>query len=323
MIEPYFENILDEIVTRINGAEKSIRICMAWFTDQDIMNALIRKVESGLYVDLILFDTKQNKTTQINTQGVQQLRNFKVTLDRYKDAGGNVILIKESYDFYLHSKFCVIDEKMTITGSYNWSYAARTHIENIVVIEDLNVADKYITEFEKIKDKKLNLVLERTFPQCREQNCGGNLIKMRLLNYNYNYDSDEYTDEYVDFEICDTDLLHITNISTDSTWNLFIDDLYDFEYERLQFIQQTDDVNQETLKRNINEQLASHVGSRNDLFSTHISNEILILGKVTTVVDGYDNEETVIRIIWNHEITNSLIDYLPDFSEVIIEKVNE
>ena len=35
------------------------------------------------------------------------------------------------------------------------------------------------------------------------------------------------------------------------------------------------------------------------------------------------NEETVIRIIWNHEITNSLIDYLPDFSEVIIEKVNE
>lgn len=321
MIEPYFENILDEIVTRIIDAKDSIRICMAWFTDQVIMDALIKKVESGLYVDLILFDTDHNKNTQISAQGIQQLEKFKVTLNIFKDVGGNVMLIKEKKDFYLHSKFCIIDEKTTITGSYNWTYPARTHIENIVVINNKKVAGKYKTEFEKIKDKKLNLVLERSFPQCSEPNCGGNLIKMRLLNYNNT--SNEYTEEYVDFEICDTDLTHITNISINSTWSLYIENIYDFEYDRLQFIQQSNDINKETLKKNINDQLASQVGSRNDLFSTHLPDEILILGTVKTVLDGYDEEETVISILWTHEITNYLVHYLPHFSEEIIEKLNE
>lgn len=319
MIEPHFENILETIVSKIGSAERNIRICMAWFTDQDIMDSLIIKVKAGLHVELILFDTQNNKTTQINTLGIQQLKNFKVTLSNFKEAGGNVVLIKENYDFYLHSKFCIIDENITITGSYNWSYPARTHIENIIIVQDSIVAAKYKFEFEKIKDKKLNLVLDRSFPKC--QNCGGNLIKMRL--FNYNNDFDEYSEEYVDFEICDSDLSHITNISTNSTWKLYIDDLYEFEYEKLQFIQQTEEVNQETLKRNIDDQLASQVGSRNDLFSTQLPNEILVLGKVTTILDGYDNEETVIKIIWNHEITNNLIENLPDYYEQMIEKVNE
>lgn len=321
MIEPHFENILETIISKIESAERNIRICMAWFTDQDIMDALIKKVKAGLHIELILFDTKNNKNNQINTIGIQQLKNFKITLSNFKEAGGNVVLIRENYDFYLHSKFCIIDDNITITGSYNWSYPARTHIENIIIVQDSNVATKYKLEFEKIKEKKLNLVLERSFPKCHEPNCTGNLIKMRL--FNYNKDSDVYSEEHVDFEICDSDLSHITSISKNSTWNLYIDDLYEFEYEKLQFIQQTEEVNQETLKRNIDEQLASQVGSRNDLFSTQLQNEILILGKVTTFLDGYDDLETIIKVIWNHEITNNLIDYLPNFYEEIIEKVNE
>ena len=321
MIEPHFENILETIISKIESAERNIRICMAWFTDQDIMNALIIKVKTGLHVELILFDTKNNKTNHVNANGIHQLNNFKITLSNFKEAGGNVVLIKENYDFYLHSKFCIIDDSITITGSYNWSYPARTHIENIIIILDSNVAAKYKSEFENIKEKKLNLVLDRSFPKCLEPNCGGNLIKMRL--FNYNNDSDIYSEEHVDFEICDSDLSHITNISQNSSWNLYIDDLYEFEYEKLQFIQQTEEVNQETLKRNIDMQLASQVGSRNDLFSTQIQNEILVLGKVTTVLDGFDDEETIIKILWNHEITNNIINYLPDFYVQIIEKVNE
>ncbi len=320
MIEPHFENILDKIIANITRAKHEILICMAWFTDKEIMNALLEKVNEGLFVDLILFDTKNNKTNQAIFQGIQQLTNFKIALRNFESVGGNITLINETYDFYLHSKFCIIDKVTVITGSYNWTYPARTHIENILIVNDKNVAKKYIEEFNKIKEKKLNLVLDRNFPKCNQPNCYGNIIKMRL--YNYNNTSNEFTEEYVDFEICDTDLSHITNISANSSWNLYLSDIYDFEHERLQFMQQTEDVNSKTLKRNIDEQLASLVNSRIDLFSKQIQNDILIIGSVISVLDGWDNEETVISILWNHEVTNELVKYLEDFSVEIIDKVN-
>jgi phosphatidylserine/phosphatidylglycerophosphate/cardiolipin synthase-like enzyme len=51
----------------------------------------------------------------------------------------------------MHHKFLVIDDTNVITGSFNWTnQASKSNMENIVVVEDQNIAKKYINEFNRI-----------------------------------------------------------------------------------------------------------------------------------------------------------------------------
>jgi len=36
----------------------------------------------------------------------------------------------------MHNKFCVIDSKTVVTGSYNWTKKAQSNYENITIIKD-------------------------------------------------------------------------------------------------------------------------------------------------------------------------------------------
>jgi phosphatidylserine/phosphatidylglycerophosphate/cardiolipin synthase-like enzyme len=51
----------------------------------------------------------------------------------------------------MHHKFMIIDGKIVVTGSYNWSYSAEEkNDENLVVILSPNTAKLYETEFNRI-----------------------------------------------------------------------------------------------------------------------------------------------------------------------------
>lgn len=95
----------------------------------------------------------------------------------------------------VHHKFCIIDDKIVITGSYNWTYYAENrNWENIIVIENEASVKAYIQEFEKIKashekvkqvseKRKLSVMLETTeylqtdyFLQAKNQQQRGNDI---------------------------------------------------------------------------------------------------------------------------------------------------
>jgi cardiolipin hydrolase len=51
----------------------------------------------------------------------------------------------------MHDKFTVIDESVLITGSFNWtSQAVQKNQENILFIENKNLATQYLSEFNKL-----------------------------------------------------------------------------------------------------------------------------------------------------------------------------
>jgi len=61
----------------------------------------------------------------------------------------------------MHNKFCIIDEKTIITGSYNWSRQAKKNYENITVINDDNkLMLQYLNEFNHIKSHLEGDVIE-------------------------------------------------------------------------------------------------------------------------------------------------------------------
>ena len=54
----------------------------------------------------------------------------------------------------MHHKFTVIDRRVVITGSYNYTTSAsRSNYENLVLLESPAAAEQFAAEFEKIKRK--------------------------------------------------------------------------------------------------------------------------------------------------------------------------
>lgn len=169
MILPVFENIHQTILDKLHQATTSIQILMAWFTDQKILDLLLEKVKQGVHVELVLLDHENNKKKvgESSNIGLSQFDRFKLDLNLLKRYNAEIVLIDAEAEFFMHSKFCIIDNRMVITGSYNWTYPAQKNIENIVIIEDSEIADLYLNEFRRVKSKKHQILLELgTLPRC-------------------------------------------------------------------------------------------------------------------------------------------------------------
>ena len=137
--EVIFENIEQRIITEIENAHYAIFVSVAWFTNKKLFNALLEKAKLNCYVSIIIQLDEINSQSGIDYSQIQVGRSecFKIS----KDAE------------LLHDKFCVIDFKKVITGSYNWTYKASHNSENILVLNDPSVATQYISRFEYQKAK--------------------------------------------------------------------------------------------------------------------------------------------------------------------------
>ena len=68
-------------------------------------------------------------------------------------AMGISIKTDDSVRYYMHHKFCVIDNSVVITGSFNWTDQAVNHNqENLFFLENKNLAMKYSNEFQRLWD---------------------------------------------------------------------------------------------------------------------------------------------------------------------------
>ena len=68
-------------------------------------------------------------------------------------AEGIKIKVNDSFRYHMHHKFCVIDNSIVVTGSFNWTDQAVNHNqENLLFIENKNLAIKYSNEFQRLWD---------------------------------------------------------------------------------------------------------------------------------------------------------------------------
>ncbi len=136
--EAYFDNIKQIIVNELLSAKKSILVAVAWFTDNDLFDILCEKAKGGLNIELIIAEDEINI-------------NCNLQYDKLNRLGGQFQFHKSINNSLMHNKFCVIDLKKTITGSYNWSYKARNNRENIVITNNSALALQFAKQFYKLK----------------------------------------------------------------------------------------------------------------------------------------------------------------------------
>lgn len=140
----YFSKIKDEIIANLKKATKTIRIAVAWFTDEDIIRALSQQKEAGIEVEIVISNSKEN---------FENPNNFK----DYLRLHGKLFISTRTF---LHHKFCIIDSNTIINGSYNWSYAARWNEENILVLS-LDTSNKEDEDLLKRFEVKYKFLCEK------------------------------------------------------------------------------------------------------------------------------------------------------------------
>ena len=136
--EAVFENIALRIIEEIHKAEKTIFIAVAWFTNYDIFNEIVLKASEGCSVQLMISNDDINNTA--------------IDFSHLEIFDGKVYKIGNGMDELMHNKFCIIDYKTIITGSYNWSYKANNNFENIIInYNNEMLANQFVKEFNQIK----------------------------------------------------------------------------------------------------------------------------------------------------------------------------
>lgn len=138
MEKAYFNNIRNQIIPLLNQAEDEVSVAMAWFTSSELFQSLLKCLERGVKVELVLLDNATN------------FMYYAPDFNQLIDAGG-VLRIARPENGFMHHKFCIIDDKIVITGSYNWTYYAETrNIENIIVSDNQEVILQYGEEFKTL-----------------------------------------------------------------------------------------------------------------------------------------------------------------------------
>ena len=129
------EDCVNHIIDLINEAYTQLDICVFTISDDRISRAIVEAMKNGVEIRIIS-------------------DNFKV-----EDTGSDIedlsrvgIPVKlDTTDNHMHHKFMIVDNKIVLTGSYNWTRSAALYNqENILSMDDEEVVSKFSNEFEKL-----------------------------------------------------------------------------------------------------------------------------------------------------------------------------
>jgi len=140
-----YDNPQKEIIKNINQAEAFINIAMYIVTDREIALPLIKAQERGvkvrLYLDKDQVDYKYSQSRFLVQKGIKT----RISTNNYN----------------MHNKFAIIDNRLLLTGSYNWTFSANNrNDENLMVIDDPEIIEIFQNQFINLWTNKYSL--ERT-----------------------------------------------------------------------------------------------------------------------------------------------------------------
>jgi phosphatidylserine/phosphatidylglycerophosphate/cardiolipin synthase-like enzyme len=124
------------LVKLLESAQESVRFLAFSFTADDLADAIIERMEAGVKVAGVMEESqvKSNRGTEFN---------------RLRSEGAEVRL--DGNPRNMHHKVLIIDERIVVFGSYNFSFFAETrNDENLIVVDDPLIAAQFLEEFEQV-----------------------------------------------------------------------------------------------------------------------------------------------------------------------------
>ena len=128
----------NHIIEQLQQAESSIRFMAFSYTLDSVADVMLEKMQSGVTV-----------------QGVFEKRNASGTgseFERLRGDGDQILVDGNCY--VMHHKVIIIDERVVLTGSYNFSASAEnSNDENLITLIDPTLVAAYMDEFERVYEQ--------------------------------------------------------------------------------------------------------------------------------------------------------------------------
>lgn len=126
---------ITRVVQLIDEAQGTIEIAMFAFTADSVTEALMRAKQRGVVITVIV--EKRN----VNLLGSE--------VKRLKEQ--NITVLVDGNPQTMHHKFMVVDGKIVLLGSFNFSENANSrNDENMIILYDRDVAQQFLQEFERL-----------------------------------------------------------------------------------------------------------------------------------------------------------------------------
>jgi phosphatidylserine/phosphatidylglycerophosphate/cardiolipin synthase-like enzyme len=124
----------NQVINWINKANSSIHVLIYSFTLDSVGNALIEALDRHIEVKIVFEKGQIGQSSEY-----QRLRNSAVDVRN------------DTNPSYMHDKIMIVDGKVVLTGSFNWSNNAENeNNENLLIITSTSLATTYENEFQKI-----------------------------------------------------------------------------------------------------------------------------------------------------------------------------
>lgn len=128
--EASFKGIRAKIIEELDKALNTIYVCVAWFTDKELCAVLKKKKAEGVDVKVIIYKDGVNAKNGVDFGEIE-----------HKE-------LRAERSGIMHQKYCIIDNHVVISGSFNWTNNAEfRNDENIQVTQDWKNANVFTKEF--------------------------------------------------------------------------------------------------------------------------------------------------------------------------------
>lgn len=145
------DHVAEELIAHIKKEKKSIRAAVYCLMHRGISKALIDAEKRGVAVEVIVdpFSVKsRSPLKKMSDLGIP----IYVWSPKHKASHLQNPEFQKRKSL-MHDKFCVFGESKVWTGSFNFTFDATTiHCENVIVLENAEVAAQYLKEFKHLKD---------------------------------------------------------------------------------------------------------------------------------------------------------------------------
>lgn len=129
------DHAVSNLIALVNDAQVNIRFLAFSFTDYPLAKAMIDRSASGV-------DVKGIYETFGSTSTGSEMKTFWCA---------NVPVRQDGNPSFLHDKIIIIDNRIVVTGSLNYSSNADdSNEENVVILDNPEIAALYLQEFEKL-----------------------------------------------------------------------------------------------------------------------------------------------------------------------------
>lgn len=136
-VEAHFEENRSKIISEIRKAKYLIWVAVAWLTDRVLLTELKVKKLEGLNIQIVTQDDEINY--HLKSAVIQVFEAY------YKKPKGE-------YKNLMHHKFCIIDLKTVVHGSYNWTIKAQYNDETVTITHSTEFAHEFANTFMSLKN---------------------------------------------------------------------------------------------------------------------------------------------------------------------------